>query len=188
MLDPGDWADYRMLCSHGHTLMSSYRQAHPPVASKATSLTYSAAPRAYLIKLSTFQKQPLLGNYEQGSLRLNDCGQIVADEWARSAANRKGIVIDEWIITPNRLDSIVFLQVPLTATADLPDWAEHLGSPKPWMLSSFIASFKAAAAKRINLRLNQVGQSVWQRNYDEHLITNEARLSQLRQRLQAAKS
>ncbi|MGB3201070.1 MAG: hypothetical protein WBA99_09210 [Nodosilinea sp.] len=169
--------------------MSLYRQAHPLVASKATPLTYSAAPRAYLIGLSTFQKQPLLGDYEQGSLRLNDCGLIVADEWARSAANRKGIAIDAWSITPNRLDSIVFLQVPLTPTADLPDsWVPRLGSPKPWILSSFIASFKAAAAKRINLRLNQVGQSVWQRNYDERLITDEARLSQLRQQFQAAKS
>lgn len=168
--------------------MSLHSQAHTPVASRADILTHSAAPRAYLIGLSTFQAQPLLGDYEQGSLRISDCGLIVADEWVRSATNRKGIAIDAWSITPNRLQSIVFLQAPVTSVASLTGGglAGSLGSQKPWLLSSFIASFKAVAAKRINLRLNQVGQMVWQRNYDEHLITDEAQLSQLRHQLQAA--
>ncbi|MBE9158480.1 hypothetical protein IQ265_16810 [Nodosilinea sp. LEGE 06152] len=149
-------------------------------------MTHSAAPRAYLVGLSTFQAQPLLGEYEQGSLCLNACGLIVADEWVRSAANRKGIAIDAWRITPNQLQSIVFLHMPITLTSGLAGGlTESLGSQKPWLLSSFIASFKAAAAKRINLRLNQVGQLVWQRSYSEHLISDAARLSQLRHQLQA---
>ncbi|PSR16606.1 hypothetical protein C8255_16995 [filamentous cyanobacterium CCP3] len=155
-------------------------------------MTHSATPRAYLIGLSTFQGQPLLGDFEQGSLHLNDCGLIVADEWVRSAANRKGIAIDAWRISPNRLQSIVLLQVPTPATSftggAIGDSTGSLGSQKPWLLSSFIASFKAAAAKRINLRLNQVGQLVWQRSYDENLITDAARLSDLRQQLQVNSS
>ncbi|PSN13910.1 hypothetical protein C7293_14040 [filamentous cyanobacterium CCT1] len=152
-------------------------------------MTHSTTPRVYLIGLSTFQRQPLLGDYEQDSLRLNDCGLIVADEWVRSAANRKGIAIDTWSITPNRLQSIVLLQGP-SPTASFTGGViggstGSLGSQKPWLLSSFIASFKAAAAKRINLRLNQVGQLVWQRSYDENLITDAAHLSDLRQQLQA---
>ena len=153
-------------------------------------MPHTAAPKAYLIELSTFQAQPLLGDYEQGSLRLNDCGLIVADEWLRSAANRKGIAVDAWRITPNRLQSIVLLQTP-TPAASLPGslmggLTSSLDSQKPWLLSSFIASFKAAAAKRINLRLNQVGQLVWQRSYDESLIVDAAHLAQLRHQLQAA--
>jgi hypothetical protein len=57
---------------------------------------------------------------------------------------------------------------------------------KPWLLSSFIAGFKAAAAKRINLCLNQQGQSVWQRTYDEILITDQDRLNHLRDQLRGA--
>jgi hypothetical protein len=174
--------------------MSLHSQARTTVTSRADALTHSAAPRAYLVELSTVQAQPLLGDYEQGNLRLNDCGLIVADEWVRAAASRKGIDIDVWSITPNRLQSIVFLQVPVTPIANLTGCLAKdlnrgldgsLASQKPWLLSSFIASFKAVAAKRINLRLNQVGQAVWQRNYDEHLITDEASLSKLRDHLQA---
>ena len=161
--------------------MSLYSPAYTLVDSRADTLTYSAEPKAYLIGLSTFQQQPFLGDYEQGNLRLNDCGQIVADEWMRSAAN-KGIDLDVWAITPNRLQSIVYLRVPTTPSAGL---TGNLEGQKPWLLSSFVASFKAAAAKRINLRLNQLGQSVWQRNYDEHLITDAAYLVHLRNQLQA---
>jgi hypothetical protein len=138
------------------------------------NVTHPASSSAYLVGLSTFQQQPLLGTYEQGLLCLSDCGLIVADEWVRSATNRKGIELDAWTLTPTSLQSIVFL--PTRGAAEQ--------TPKPWLLSSFIASFKAAAAKRINLRLNQLGQSVWQRNYQEVLITDPAQLEQLRHRLQ----
>ncbi|MBD1875354.1 hypothetical protein H6F75_17875 [Nodosilinea sp. FACHB-131] len=162
--------------------MSLRNNAYAIVASRANILTHSAAPKPYLIRLSTFQQQPLLGDYRQGQLCLNDCGLIVADEWVRSAANRKGIDLDVWTITPTSLQSIVFLQVPATVGAGLTGIDE---GQKPWLLSSFIASFKAVAAKRINLRLNQLGQSVWQRNYNEHLIGDDDYLTELRYKLQS---
>jgi putative transposase len=163
--------------------MSLRSNAHAIIASRATTLTHSTAPRAYLIELSTFQQQPLLGGYEQGKLRLNDCGRIVVDEWVRSATNRKGIVLDTWTITPNRLQSIVFVQM---SSLPEPGMTESALGHKPWLLSSFIAGFKAAAAKRINLCLNQQGQSVWQRNYDEILITDQDRLNHLRDQFRGA--
>lgn len=169
--------------------MSLRNNAYATVASRADILTHSAAPKPYLIRLSTFQQQPLLGDYKQGQLCLNDCGSIVADEWVRSAANRKGIDLDVWTITPTSLQSIVFLQVPATVGLQVPATVGagligiHEGQ-KPWLLSSFIASFKAVAAKRINLRLNQLGRSVWQRNYDERLIGDDDYLVELRYKLQ----
>lgn len=149
---------------------------------RPNTVTDGTSPQAYLIGLSTFQQQPLLGSYQQGQLYLNDCGLIVADEWVRSASNRKGIALDLWRVTPTSLSSIVFLQVPnpLGLGSSGP-----LGHQKPWLLSSFIAGFKAAAAKRINLCRSQLGQSVWQKNYDEMLIADTMRLTSIRDQLQA---
>lgn len=144
-------------------------------------MTNETTARAYLIGLSTFQQQPLLGSYQQGILHLNACGLIVADEWVRSASGRKGIALDAWLITPNSLRGIVFLQGANPIGVGV---SEPLVSEKPWLLSSFIAGFKAAAAKRINLRRNQLGQSVWQRNYDERLISDKTQLANLRDQLQ----
>ncbi|HSM81786.1 MAG TPA: hypothetical protein VLS96_08870 [Nodosilinea sp.] len=143
------------------------------------SETSATSVRAYLIGLSTVQREPLLGHYDQGTLRLNDLGLVVADEWVQSARHRKGIELDLWQVTPSSLQGIVFLQSP---AAPYPAIASS-SSQKPWLLSSFIASFKAAAAKRINLKRDQLGQSVWQRNYNEQLITDSDHLAELRDRL-----
>ncbi len=145
------------------------------------SFTHETAVKAYLIELSTFQQQPLLGSYDQGKFYLNNCGLIVADEWVRSATKRSGIDLDLWSITPTSLQSIVFLQVTTPFTSQTPG---PLESQKPWLLSSFVTSFKAAAAKRINLCRNQLGQSVWQSSYNELLIGDPRRLSTIRNQLQ----
>jgi putative transposase len=155
------------------------------VASRVLLLTHSPEARAYLIELSTHQQQPPLGHYQMGKLCLNDYGMIVADEWVRSASNRKGIELDQWVVTPEGLRGIVFIPNPSALGAGQ-GFSGTLSSQKPWLLSSFIASFKAAAAKRINLRRNQLGQPVWQRNYQEHLIGDFATLEQMRNHLREA--
>jgi putative transposase len=162
--------------------MDVLSSAHTIVA-RANTLTHAAVPKAYLVELATFQQQPLLGTYEQGKLHLSDCGLIVADEWVRSALTRKVIELDAWALTPTSLQGIVFIRGDSINDQSRKDlWSGQ----KPWLLSSFIASFKAAAAKRINLRLNQLGQSVWQRNYNEMLIADLASLDHLRDRLRSA--
>jgi REP element-mobilizing transposase RayT len=167
--------------------MTLIRDINLAAASKKLLLPHSATVKAYLIQLSTYQRQPLLGYYQMGKLCLSDYGVIIADEWVRSAANRKGIELDQWVVTPDSIRGILFVQVTLSAVA-----GQRLGgnsiSQKPWLLSSFIASFKAAAAKRVNLRRNQPGQPVWQRNYQEHPITDARALTRVREHLSEATS
>lgn len=147
------------------------------VASGITTVTVPPEAKAYLIRLSTYQQQLVLGDYRQGQFYRNEYGQIVADEWVRSAANRKGLEIDLWTLSPEGLRGVILLQPSLARQPGT------LANQKPWILSSFVASFKAAAAKRINLRRNQPGQPVWERSYDEQVIANGAILSQLRDQL-----
>ncbi len=165
--------------------MTLSRDIDLAAVSRKLQLSQSASARAYLIQLSTHQRQPLLGHYQTGQLCLNDYGVIVADEWVRSAANRKGIELDQWLITPDSIRAILFVQATLSGGAGRP-LVGNLTSQKPWLLSSFIASFKAAAAKRVNLRRNQPGQPVWQRNYQEHPIIDTKALTKLRDHLREA--
>ena len=53
--------------------------------------------------------------------------------------------------------------------------------PRPRSIGAIMAGFKAAAAKRINVRRGTPGVSVWQRNYHEHVIRNDAELAHIRQ-------
>ena len=166
--------------------LSRDREIDIAVASRVLPLIPSPDAKAYLIRLSIQPQHPLLGHYQSGQFCPSDYGTIVADEWVRSAANRKGIEIDQWIVTPNSLQGIVFIQTP-DSTVTCAGFDHSSIHQKPWILSSFIASFKAAAAKRINLRRNQLGQPVWQRNYQEQLISDDISLAYLRHQLQDMK-
>ena len=47
-------------------------------------------------------------------------------------------------------------------------------------LGQIIAYYKYETTKAINLRRNMPGAPVWQRNYWEHVIRNEAELARIR--------
>jgi REP element-mobilizing transposase RayT len=48
-------------------------------------------------------------------------------------------------------------------------------------LSAIVGSFKAAASKQINRIRGTAGVPVWQRNFYEHVIRDDAELSRVRQ-------
>jgi len=114
-------------------------------------------------------------------MHLNALGQIVAEEWLKTPLIRPNFALDAWVIMPNHLHGIIIIQ-------DSPVRA-HRSAPQPpqpqafqfiqrpaQSIPSFIAGFKAAATKRINLYRNAPGTPVWQRNYYEHIIRNELAL------------
>ena len=51
---------------------------------------------------------------------------------------------------------------------------EQFGKPVAGSLPTIVRSFKSAVTKRINEIRNSPGLPLWQRNYYEHVIRNEA--------------
>ncbi|WP_008308435.1 hypothetical protein [Leptolyngbya sp. PCC 6406] len=132
----------------------------------------------YLIKLTTHNQEPLFGHLVDGCFQLNALGQVAADEWLRSPQGKRGIELDCWDISSDQLQGIVIIREPIGN--------KGYGSPvsnKPRLLSSFVAGYKAAAAKRINLIRNHPGSSVWQRSYQERLLPDQTVLQRVRQML-----
>jgi putative transposase len=132
----------------------------------------------YLIKLATHDNQALFGAAVDGHLQLNTLGQVAADEWLRAAQANRGIILDHWEVMANQLQGIVMICEPITNSAYSPGM-----SSKPRLLSSFVAGYKAAAAKRINLIRNHPGSPVWQRSYQERLLADVSMVQQVRQLL-----
>ena len=108
---------------------------------------------------------------EQTQASAPSLAQVAVDELLLVAAHR-GITVDCWIVLPDALHVLVALQ---THRHDY-----SAGAGKPRSLTSFVAGFKAATAKRINLLRNQPGSPVWQRSYKEQLITDEVALNRLK--------
>ena len=50
----------------------------------------------------------------------------------------------------------------------------------PGSLSTIVGTYKAEVTKRINAQRRTHGQKVWQRNYYEHIVRNQAELHRIR--------
>lgn len=61
----------------------------------------------YFITLSTKNRQHIFGIIENGDILLNEYGNIVKNEWKRTAEIRKEIKLHAYIIMPNHIHGIV---------------------------------------------------------------------------------
>jgi putative transposase len=144
---------------------------------------------AYFITICAHQRQCLFGAVINGEMQLSECGQIASNEWLRSQDIRQEINFDAWVIMPNHIHAIVLIQTsdlpqhPVGAHgAPLPNGAlPGIAYRRPRSLSSFVAGFKSTTTKQINIMQNAPRIPVWQRNYYEHIVRNEASLECLRQ-------
>lgn len=134
--------------------------------------------RVYHIHLLTHQEECLFGEVLDENMQLNPSGQIAADEWRHIATNhQRGIELDQWTIIPNGIRALVVVvdNVQPSSTYGLCQ-----SPPKPRALSSLVAGFKAAAAKRINLVRGLPGAPVWQRGYQEQQINDHKTIERIR--------
>lgn len=137
-------------------------------------------PGAYFITICTYKRQPFLSKIYNTISVLSDEGQIVKEEWFRTAAVRTAIVLrpDEFIVMPNHAHGIMH-------RIDDPDRVEESGIVKPrglvsGSLGAVIGQIKSITTKRINRLWKTSGRPVWQRNYYEHIIRSEQGLERIR--------
>jgi REP element-mobilizing transposase RayT len=130
----------------------------------------------------THQRQCLFGEIVGGQMRLAAYGQVVSEQWLRTALVRGEIELDAFIVMPNHIHGIVIIR------AQPMDVGAHSRAPlpsspyrPPRSLGSLVAGFKSAATKRINEMRGTLGVPIWQRNYYERVIRNDEELNRVLQ-------
>jgi REP element-mobilizing transposase RayT len=112
---------------------------------------------------------PLLNTPSNPMVIPNQYQEIVQNTWNDLTNHIPNIVLDEFIIMPNHIHGIIRIIETLANRAGL--------EPAPTVaLPEIIRQLKTFSAKRINKLRNTIGQSVWQRNYYEHIIRDEKSL------------
>ena len=166
---------------------------------------------AYFVTICAHKKEKLFGGIENQEMKLNEVGQIVKEEWERTAFLRPSVVIDEFIIMPNHFHGIIWiadalhdvgatrwvapprLVAPLAVQeADPIERATQRVAPTNAnetrispigpgknTIGAIVGQFKSAVTKRI-LHTNPFFGGVWQRNYYERIIRNDAELNAIR--------
>lgn len=135
----------------------------------------------YFITLCTYQRECLFGEIIDGRMQLNQFGEIVAEEWLKSAKIRREIELDNWVVMPNHFHAIVVIDRALSGMGEchssLPECHSSKSSPesnkikmKPRSLSSFVTGFKSSVTRQINQIRHNSDCPVWQRNYYDRIV------------------
>jgi putative transposase len=161
-----------------------------------------AQPGAYFITLTASGMDCLFGRIVAGEMHLSQRGKIVKAEIETIRQHFPYVHIDSSVIMPNHVHLILVIddwrrgnpsianqgldtqdttvrQELLTAQDGLP----RLKGPPSGSVGAIIAQFKSRATKRIGelaKKSRKPLDPVWQRNYYEHIIRNEAEWERIR--------
>jgi REP element-mobilizing transposase RayT len=145
-------------------------------------------PGFYFLTICTYKRQCWFGEIKNDRVNLNQIGKIVAEEWINTPKIRSNFLLEEWVIMPNHLHGIVIINENLNLLGDRNvseqktfgdgnrDILDARNAPlrqEPNSISSFVAGFKSAVTKRINLLRDNREIPIWQRNYYESIIRDE---------------
>jgi len=131
----------------------------------------------------------LFGELADGAVSLNAFGEIVADEWLRTALVRDNVSLDAFVIMPNHLHGIIVIThhkvvAPTLRRGDpagRPYMPKRSHGPASGSIGAITSQFKSRSTKRINASRGTPSTPVWQRNYYEHVVRDEDELNAIRQ-------
>jgi putative transposase len=149
------------------------------------SFDYSA-PGAYFVTLVTQDRVALFGEVVEREMRMNAAGEMVRATWHALPERFRGIEVGESVVMPNHFHGIVVLLgnvgaglVPARTPKDSNPRAATRAAPTKPTLGIVIGAFKSLAARSYMRGVEEEGwpafqQRLWQRNYYEHILRDEA--------------
>ena len=132
---------------------------------------------AYFITICTKNRENFFGTVgARQRLALNEFGEIIEKGIKSIPVIYPNIDLDEFIIMPNHLHTIILINNP-QGRANVSPLHEHHSKIKT--IGYIIGQFKSSMTKTINKK--GLDEFAWQRNYYEHIIRNPEELNQIRQ-------
>ncbi len=140
----------------------------------------------YFVTICTHRKASLFGSVRGGVMTLNTVGRIVDEEWRKTASLRSNVQLDAFAVMPNHLHGIIVihgedeLRNQLSASAE--SGTEQNGKfLQAGSLGAIIGRFKGSVTKRVHGFANCRHQTIWQRNYYDHIVRTEKSLQAIRE-------
>jgi len=134
---------------------------------------------AYFITVCTQGRACLFGDVADGEMQLNDAARMVEQCWHDIPIHFPHVELDEFVIMPNHVHGILMVTHDVGAknVSPLQTPSKPRGTSKT--IGSVVRGFKIGVTKWF--RENTDVQTVWQRNYYEHIIRNDESLNRIRE-------
>lgn len=144
---------------------------------------------AYYVTIVAQARECLFGEVDNGEMKLSQYGQIVQSAWFDLPKHYRHLELDAFCIMPNHIHAILvliefgrggFISDNGTMQSAMPAGSAPLQNRpenrlyKRHPLSEIVRAFKSFFARRINELRKMPGIPVWQRNYYELIIRNNA--------------
>jgi REP element-mobilizing transposase RayT len=130
----------------------------------------------------TYQQACLFGKIVNGELTLKDLGVIADECWRAIPDHFDHVELGAYVIMPNHVHGIIIInddRIPTVRArhASPQRYRSKPHGPVPGSVSAILGSFKSAVSKRIGREHYATG--IWQRNYYEHIIQDDAELQRI---------
>ena len=161
---------------------------------------------SYFITICTYYRECLFGTISNNEMQLNNCGKIVETSWLNIPNYFSNVVLDKFIVMPNHLHGILSIKPTVGAQfispSDLINASPDMGINKSAIdnkhegaidnkdegamncaptVGHIIRAFKARTTSTVNRQKGSYGMPIWQRNYYENIVRDEAALDKIRQ-------
>jgi REP element-mobilizing transposase RayT len=146
-----------------------------------------AANGAYFVTICTQERECLFGEIRDREMLLNYTGTVVDSWWQDVSRYFMNVALDEYMIMPNHFHGIVVIN-DVGAGSPRPEVHNvktNRGAETPPLrksnLGQIVGYFKYQTAKQINRMRDNPCVPVWQRNYFERIIRDEAEIAAIRE-------
>ena len=122
-------------------------------------------PGQYFVTVCIKDKECILGDVQNDIMIENKIGKIVRKVYSDIPNYYKNIKLDEFIIMPNHIHSIIIITKYIKNINE--NKKTHFG-----LLSKVIKSFKEATTRELKEKFSYTSLA-WQRSFYDHIIRNE---------------
>lgn len=116
----------------------------------------------YFITICCKNRINLFGEVSHSQMTLNEYGEIVKRCWEETPTQRPNVRLHDYVIMPNHFHAIIEIVIE---RSPIPSKETPFGMPQPpsQTLGAIVRGFKSSVSK-------EIGDSIWQRNYHDHII------------------
>ena len=146
----------------------------------------------YFFTIVTHNRTLLFGDIVDGEMVLNEIGKMIKEEWLALPARFPSITLDEFIVMPNHIHGILFINDPNVGEGLVPsrdniaDNSERATTRVSPTLPDIISAFKSITTNRYIQCVKEQGwppfdKHLWQRSFYARVIRDDVELDNLRQ-------
>ena len=153
----GEMGRGRPSAPYGKMIMTRYDpEKHHRRSIRLPGFDY-ARPGGYFVTICTHERGCLFGDVVDGQMVLNEYGRVAESSWQSIPRHFSHVRLDAFVVMPNHVHGVIVIRGRGEAFAA-----------------------KSVSTRKINRIRGTPGIPLWQRNYYEHIIRDEADWNEIR--------